>query len=85
MKLNHPITERMKVTFDMMSPFQLAMLADIECAKLNRDREEEEEWFIGPIKPRVTSVVEKLIPNLRDKTRYILHYRNLSTALPVSR
>ena len=25
--------------------------------------------------------VEKLVPNLRDKTRYVLHYRNLQLYL----
>ena len=61
----------------MLSPVQLSMLADIERAELERKGIE----FIGPIKPKVSSVVEKLVPNLRDKTRYILHYRNLQLYL----
>ena len=61
----------------MLSPVQLSMLADIERAELERKGIE----FIGPIKPKDSSVAEKLVPNLRDKTRYILHYRNLQLYL----
>ena len=66
----------MKVTGDMLSPFQLAMLADIERAELNRGKTED-DYFVGPIMPNVVNMVEKLVPNLCDKTRYILHYHNL--------
>ena len=72
--------EKMKISFDMLSPFQLAMLADVERIELNRGKSPDEH-FIGPIKPSVASVVEKLVPNLCDKTQYILHYRNLQLYL----
>ncbi len=66
----------MRVIEDMMSPFQLAMLADLERDEKNAGKPEA-EWFVGPIKPKVAAAVEKLVPNLQDKTKYILHYRNL--------
>ena len=71
----------MKVTGDMLSPVQLALLVDIERAELERKGKQ----FIGPINPKVSSVVEKLVPNLRDKSRYILHYRNLQLYLTLGK
>ncbi len=66
----------MRVVEDMLSPFQLAMLADLERAEMNQGKSED-DWFVGPIKPSVAAAVEKLVPNLDNKTEYTLHYRNL--------
>ena len=63
----------MKIDGEILSPVQLTMLVDIERAEVKRKGVE----FIGPIKPKVSAAVEKVVPNLRDKMRYILHYRNL--------
>ena len=71
----------MKISGEMLSPIQLAMLVDIERAELKRKGVE----FVGPIKPKVSAAVEKLVPNLRDKTRYILHYRNLQLYLSLGK
>ncbi len=60
----------------MLSPFQLAMLADLEHTEMNQGKPES-EWFVGPIYPNVPAAIEKLVPNLGGKTEYILHYRNL--------
>ena len=57
----------------MLSPTQLSMLAELERAALVRNGRN----FVGPIKPTVPKGVAKLIPNLMNKTRYILHSRNL--------
>ncbi len=63
-----------------MSPFQLAMLAEQERVEMNLGKSED-DWFVGPIKPKVAAAMEKLVPNLHDKTEYTLHYRNLQLYL----
>ena len=65
--------ERLRVKPDMLSPTQLSMLCELERAALVRSGEN----FVGPIKPTIPKGVEKLIPNLYNKTRYVLHSRNL--------
>ena len=54
----------MKVSGDKLSSIQLAMLVDIERAELKRSGVE----FVGPIKPKVSLAVEKLVPNLMEET-----------------
>ena len=56
----------------MLSTEQLSFLETIERTR----RIDTDKNFIGPIKPTAPRN-KKLTPNLRDKDKYILHYRNL--------
>ena len=64
--------ERLSIPFEWLSAKQLSLLVTHERENLIATGRN----FIGPIKPRVPAT-EKLVPNLFDKERYTLHYRNL--------
>ena len=64
------------IPFEWLSSHQLSLLESIERANLVTDGKN----FIGPIKP-TPSLNEKLVPNLKDKSNYIVHYRNLKLYL----
>ena len=64
--------ERMSIPFEWLSTKQLSLLETHERETLI----DTGRNFIGPIKPRVPTT-KKLVPNLFDKKRYTLHYRNL--------
>ena len=61
----------------MLSDKQLDML---ECYE-RQSMQKNGIVLIGPIKPSVTDTLPKLIPNLMEKKRYIVHYRNLKLYL----
>ena len=66
--------EKMEIENEMLSSEQLKMLESLKRQNLISSGNK----FIGPInKPQNHSKNKKLVPNLNNKTNYILHYRNL--------